>query len=176
MPTINDYTFSDVQFTVPEDSFISDTSPTAVITISPLPGYTATAADFSLDPSFSNDYVQSVVFTQDGDNVLCTITFVTAAVMPSSNVTIPLCVIGSAEVAEITIDGFFSANVGTNVNGSPNEVDTPFSNSGLQGEIETLFTKSYTAASGYYLTTTGLQVVQGSNWLEQYRRDWGCKW
>jgi hypothetical protein len=82
--------------------------------------------------------------------------------MPSGNYTIPLCVIGSAEVAEITIDGFFSANVGANVTGSPNEVGTPFSNSGSQGEIETLFTKSYTAASGYYLTTTGLQVVQGN--------------
>jgi len=162
MPTINNYTFSDIQFAVPENSFISSTSLTAVIIISPLAGYTATAADFSLEQGFFNQYVQSVTFTQDGNNVLCTVTFVTTAIMPSANVTIPLCVVGSAEVAEITIDGFFSANVGANVNGSPNESNTPFSNSGSQGEVESLFTKIYTADSGYYLTTTGLQVVQGN--------------
>jgi len=162
MPTINDYTFSDVQFTVPENSFISDTSPTAVITISPLAGYTATAADFSLEQGFSNQYVQSVTFTQDGNNVLCTVTFVTTAIMPSANVTIPLCVVGSAEVARITIDGFFSANVGPNITGDTNESNTPYTNSGLVGETELLLTRSYTAASGYYLESTGLQVTNGN--------------
>lgn len=162
MPIINNYSFSDAIYSIPENASIPGEIGTATITISPLAGYTATAADFSLEQGFSNQYVQSVTFTQDGNNVLCTVTFVTIAVMPSANVTIPLCVAGSAEVAEITISGFFSANVGVNVNGSPNESNTPFSNSGSQGEIETLFTKSYTADSGYYLTTTGLQVVQGN--------------
>ena len=163
MPTINDYTFSDVQFTVPENSFISDTSLTAVITISPLAGYTATAADFSLEQGFSNQYVQSVTFTQDGNNVLCTVTFVTTAVMPSANVTIPLCVVGSAEVAEITIGGTISVNVGSDITGDVTENNTPYNNSGNVGENELLLTRSYTAASGYYLTSTGLQVVQGNS-------------
>jgi hypothetical protein len=162
MPEINNYSFSNAVFNIQEGTVINDQVTNATITISPLPGYTATASDFSLDPSFSNTYVQGVTFTQSGANVICTITFLPTATMPSNNVTIPLCVIGSAEVAEITIDGFFSANVGANVTGSPNESNTPFSNSGTQGEIESLFTKSYTAASGYYLTTTGLQVVQGN--------------
>lgn len=159
MPTINNYTFSDVQFVVPEDSFISDTQQTAVITISPLSGYTAIAADFSLDPTFSNDYVQSAMFTQDGDNVLCTVTFVTAAVMPSSNVTIPLCVIGSADIAEITIAGTFIANVGSNVTG---DTSGSYSDSGAFGETELMLTKTYTADSGYKLTSTGMQVVIGN--------------
>ena len=163
MPTINDYTFSDVQFTVPENSFISDTSLTAVITISPLAGYTATAADFSLEQGFSNQYVQSVTFTQDGNNVLCTVTFVTTAIMPSANVTIPLCVAGSAEVAEITIGGTISVNVGSDITGDVTENNTPYNNSGNVGENELLLTRSYTAASGYYLTSTGLQVVQGNS-------------
>lgn len=162
MPEINNYSFSNAVFNIQEGAVINDQVTNATITISPLPGYTATASDFSLDPSFSNTYVQGVTFTQSGTNVICTITFLPTVTMPSANVTIPLCIIGSAEVAEITIDGFFSANVGANVNGSPNESNTPFSNSGAQGEIESLFTKSYTAASGYYLTTTGLQVVQGN--------------
>jgi hypothetical protein len=163
MPTINNYTFSDVQFTVPENSFISDTSATAVITISPLTGYTATASDFALEQGFSNQYVQSVTFTQDGDNVLCTVTFVTSAVMPSANVTIPLCVIGSAEVVEITIAGTVSAVVGTNVTGDTTETDTPYSNSGAIGETESLFTRTYNAASGYYWSVTpSINVTQGN--------------
>ena len=162
MPEINNYSFSNAVFNIQEGAVINDQITSATIIISPLPGYTATASDFSLDPSFSNTYVQSVTFTQNGANVICTVTFLPTVTMPSANVTIPLCIIGSAEVAEITIDGFFSANVGANVTGSPNESNTPFSNSGSQGEIESLFTKSYTAASGYYLTTTGLQVTQGN--------------
>ena len=163
MPTINDYTFSDVQFTVPESSFISSTSLTAVITISPLAGYTATAADFSLEQGFSNQYVQSVTFTQDGNNVLCTVTFVTIAVMPSANVTIPLCVIGSAEVVEITIAGTVSAVVGTNVTGDATETDTPYSNSGAIGETESLFARTYNAVSGYYWSATpSINITQGN--------------
>lgn len=159
MPTINNYTFSDVQFSVPEDSLISNTQPTAVITISPLSGYTATASDFSLDPTFSNNYVQSVVFTQDGDNVLCTVTFVATAIMPSSNVTIPLCVIGSSDIAEITIAGTFTANVGANVTG---DTTGSYSDSGAFGETELMLTKTYAADSGYKLTSTGMQVVVGN--------------
>ena len=158
MPTINNYTFSDVQFVVPEDSFISDTQQTAVITISPLSGYTATAADFSAASPLP-DYVQSVVFTQDSDNVLCTVTFITDAVMPSSNVTIPLCVIGSADIAEITIAGTFTANVGSNVTG---DTSGSYSDSGAFGETELMLTKTYTADSGYKLTSTGMQVVVGN--------------
>ena len=159
MPTINDYTFSDVQFTVPENSFISDTSLTAVITISPLAGYTATAADFSLEQGFSNQYVQSVTFTQDGNNVLCTVTFVTSAVMPSANVTIPLCVVGSANPMEVIIDGALDVDVGPNVTGN-NSVK--YNDSGLQGESELLFTVAYTSDSGYYLMATGIQVTEGN--------------
>jgi hypothetical protein len=158
MPTINDYTFSDVQFTVPENSFISDISPTAVITISPLAGYTATAADFSTTSPLP-DYVQSVAFTQDGENVLCTVTFVSNAIMPSSNVTIPLCVIGSADIAKITIAGTFIANVGSNVTG---DASGSYSDSGAFGETELMLTKTYTADSGYKLTSTGMQVVVGN--------------
>lgn len=161
MPEINNYSFSNAVFNVQEGAVINDQVPNATITISPLSGYTATASDFSTTTPLP-DYVQSVTFTQNGLNVICTVTFLSTATMPSANVTIPLCVIGSAEVAEITIDGFFSANVGANVTGSPNEVSTPFSNSGSQGEVESLFTKSYTAANGHYLITTGLQVVQGN--------------
>jgi len=163
MPSFNNYIFTDIQYTIPEGSNVSILYPTVQITIVPNSGYTANAADFSLDSSFSDDAVQSVVFTQDGLNVLCTVTFDTGFFMPSGNYTIPLCVVGEGKVGEITIGGTISTNVGPNITGSPNEGGgTPYSNSGLVGETELLLTRSYTAASGYYLTSTGLQVTNGN--------------
>jgi len=162
MPSFNNYTFTNIQYTIPEGDNVSVLYPTAQITIIPNSGYTATAADFSLDSSFSDNAVQSVVFTQDGLNVLCTVTFDTGFIMPSGNYTIPLCVVGEGVVGEITIGGTISANVGPNITGDPNEANTPYTNSGLVGENELLLTRSYAAASGYYLTSTGLQVVQGN--------------
>ena len=161
MPSFNNYTFTDIQYTIPEGDNVSILYPTAQITIVPNSGYTAVAADFSLDPSFSDNAVQSVVFTQDGSNVLCTVTFDTGFVMPSGNYTIPLCVIGEGGVSLITIDGTFIANVGSNISGDVNE-SVPYTNSGSVGELELLFTKNYTANTGYYLTSTGLQVVTGN--------------
>ena len=161
MPSFNNYTFTDIQYTIPEGDNVSILYPTAQITIVPNSGYTAVAADFSLDPSFSDNAVQSVVFTQDGSNVLCTVTFDTGFVMPSGNYTIPLCVIGEGGVSLITIDGTFIANVGPNISGDVNE-SVPYTNSGSVGELELLFTKNYTANTGYYLTSTGLQVVTGN--------------
>ena len=159
MPEINNYSFSNAVFTVQEGSVINDQVTNATITISPLSGYTATASDFSLDPSFSNSYVESVTFTQSGTNVICTITFLPTVTMPSANVTIPLCVIGSADIAEITIAGTFIANVGSNVTG---DTSGSYSDSGAFGETELMLTKTYTAAAGYKLTSTGMQVAIGN--------------
>ena len=161
MPSFNNYTFTDIQYTIPEGDNVSVLYPTAQITIVPNSGYTAVAADFSLDPSFSDNAVQSVVFTQDGLNVLCTVTFDTGFVMPSGNYTIPLCVIGESKVSLITIGGTFIASVGANISGDVSE-SVPYTNSGNVGELELLFTKNYTANTGYYLTSTGLQVVTGN--------------
>ena len=162
MPSFNNYTFTNIQYTVPEGDNVSVTHPSAVITIVPNDGYTASAADFSIDPSFSDNAVLNVSFTQAGLNVLCTVTFDTGFVMPSGNYTIPLCVVGEGVVGEITIGGTISTNVGANITGDTSESSTPYTNSGLVGETELLLTRSYTAASGYYLTSTGLQVVEGN--------------
>jgi len=163
MPSLNNYTFTNVQYTIPEGTDVVSLYPTAQITIVPNSGYTANAADFSLDPSFSDNAVQQpVVFTQDGLNVLCTVTFDTGFVMPSGNYTIPLCVVGESKVASITIGGTISASVGANITGDITENNTPYTNSGNVGEDELLLTRDYNAASGYYLTSSGLQVVEGN--------------
>ena len=158
MPEINNYSFSSAVFNVQEGAVINDQVPNATITISPLSGYTATASDFSTTTPLP-DYVQSVTFTQNGANIICTVTFLPTATMPSANVTIPLCVIGSADIAEITIAGTFIANVGSNVTG---DTSGSYSDSGAFGETELMLTKTYTADSGYKLTSTGMQVVVGN--------------
>lgn len=163
MPIINNYSFSNAVYSLPENSNIPFQIGTATITISPLAGYTVTAGDFSLDPGFSNEYVSTVTFAQSGDNVICTITFVAGATMPSANVTIPLCVIGEAEIIPVPISGTLTAHVGTNVTGDTSETNTPYSNSGAYGESESLFTRTYNAASGYYWSVTPtINITQGN--------------
>ena len=162
MPSFNNYTFTNVQYTIPEGSVVFPLYPTAQITIVPNSGYTAVAADFSLDPSFSDNAVQSVVFTQDGLNVLCTVTFNIDFVMPSANYTIPLCVIGEGNVNALPISGTFTANVNGNVIGNGSETDTPYSASGLEGTEVSLFTRSYSAPSGMFIASTPPEIVVGN--------------
>ena len=162
MPSFNNYTFTNIQYTIPEGDNVSILYPTAQITIVPNSGYTATASDFSLDPSFSDSAVQSVVFTQDGLNVLCTVTFNTGFIMPSSNVTIPLCVVGEGNVNALPISGTFTANVNAGVIGNGTEADTPYSASGLEGTEVSLFTRSYSAPPGMFIASTPPQMVVGN--------------
>jgi hypothetical protein len=165
MPTINNYTFSDVTYVIEENADIANAvgASFATLTISPASGFTIDANDFSIDPSFfPNTYVSSVTFAQSGVNVVCTINFAAGVTMPSSNVNIPLCVVGQGVVNEITIAGTFTANVGTNVTGDSTETNTPYSNSGAFGQSELLFSKTYTAAANHYLDVgAGMQIVQG---------------
>jgi len=162
MPSFNNYTFTNVQYTIPEGTNVFALYPTAQITIVPNSGYTAVAADFSLDPSFSDNAVQSVVFTQDGLNVLCTVTFDIEFVMPSGNYTIPLCVVGEGNVNALPISGTFTANVNANVIGNGAETDTPYSASGLEGTEVSLFTRSYSAPPGMFIASSAPQMVVGN--------------
>ena len=160
--TNNNYNFTNIVYEIPEDAIVSGLHPTAVITIVPNSGYNATASNFSMDPGFSDPSVLSVVFTQDGLNVLCTVTFVTNFVMPSSNYTINLCVIGDADVNLITIAGTINATVTSNINGNGSETNTPYSNSGVYQEIESLFVRTYNADTGYYLEAPTANIVTGN--------------
>lgn len=162
--TLNNYTFSNVVFEIEENTNVSNQHATGVLTISPLEGYSVTASDFSLDPSFSDPNVTSVVFTQSGDNVLCTITFDTSFVMPSANVNIDLCIIGQGVAEERSISGFITATVQKQLDaGSGNETLTPYSNTGAISSTETLFTRTYTADTGYYfLNQPIVSIITGN--------------
>lgn len=162
--TLNNYTFSNVVFEIEENTNVSNQHATGVLTISPVEGYSVTASDFSLDPSFSDPNVTSVVFTQSGDDVLCTVTFDTSFVMPSANVDIDLCIIGQGVAVERSISGFVTATVHQDLDsGSCNETLTPYSNTGAIGSTETLFTRTYTADTGYYFTNQPIVSIITGN-------------
>jgi hypothetical protein len=80
--------------------------------------------------------------------------------MPSSNYTVPLCIIGEAELALITISGKYNAVVSAGITPS-SEINTPYSGTGNLNDNSTLFTRTYSAAAGYYLTTPVASVVIG---------------
>lgn len=158
--TLNNYNFSNVSFEVTEQTAIYDTQQTAVITITPNSGYTVTASSFSLDPAFTDPAVNTVVFTQSGDNVLCTVTFVQGFLMPSENYLVDLCVTGAGIIAPITIGGMYSSVISPNITPT-SQNNVVYSNSGNVGDYELLFTKTYTADSGYYLTNPTATVITG---------------
>lgn len=165
MPTINNYTFSDVTYVIEENADIATAvgASFATLTISPASGFTIDANDFSIDPSFSNTYVSSVTFAQSGVNVICTINFVPGVTMPSANVSIPLCVVGQGVMARVTIQGTVTAVVGSNINGDGNETNTNYSNDGVFGETELLFSRTYNADTGYYFgSTPSCNVTEGN--------------
>ena len=158
--TFNNYNFTSAIYTVPENSNIPGEIGAATITIVPNAGYTVTASNFSLDASFSNQYVSTVTFAQSGLNVICSIIFLPGATMPSSNVTIPLCIVGEAEVALKTIDGTYTSTISSNIT-PVSESNVAYSNSGTLGENELLFSKTYTAASNYELVNYALSITSG---------------
>lgn len=165
MPSINNYSFSNVTYIVPEDSNVSGLYPTAVITLTPEPGYTLDANDFSLDTSSYFPELQSVSFAQAGLNVTCTAVFATNFVMPSNNVSIPLCVIGSGKVEKREVSGRVYNIIGANVNGDIDPVEnhfyTYYSEEGAFDETALVFTKTFTAPAGYYLSAV-IFMTQGS--------------
>jgi hypothetical protein len=151
MPTLNNYTYSSVSYQITEGDNVTSEIGTAVITLEPALGYSLDANDFALGSSFSDPNVDSVVFTQDGDNVLATVTFVAGFVMPSENYNVALCIDGQGVAIPVTISGVINATVSANITGDSSETDTPYSASGLEGETVSLFSRTYTAASGYFL-------------------------
>lgn len=163
MATLNNYTYSSVSYQITEGDNVSGEIGTAVITLSPLPGYTLDVNDFSLGTSFSDPNVDSVVFAQNGDNIDITVTFVAGFVMPSDNYNVDLCIDGEAKETQVSISGVINATIGSNITGDSSETDTPYSASGLTGGATLLFSRTYSAASGYYILAEQILMNGESN-------------
>ena len=138
-------------------------NPSVLLTITPDAGYTIIAANFSPITPLPT-YVSSVVFTQNGLNVDCVITYDSPSVMPSINVLISLCIQGYASETPIIVVGTAESGGITNVS-MPAAGDLPlnFSSSGTWDTTATVFTQAIVALAGYYFPTTPtLSISQGN--------------
>lgn len=169
--THNNYTITNVTYSVTGGANVFASFQTAVLTITPDLGYIVNAEDFAwINTSLAN--IATVIFTQSGVNVTCTVTFDNPFSMPSANTVKSLCISGSAVKQRITVQGSFKATgVSTNMSivaDSPVPEEISFSAFGLQGQEVLLLEKTYTVSSGYKFETdfnilfSGLQMNEDS--------------
>jgi len=128
------------------DNISAGANPTVTLVISPAAGYTLTHTNFSIGEALPSE-VASAVFSQDGNNVNCLITFDAGFVMPSSDVELHIDIDGTADEQTFTIDGDY---IVSETNTTSTSGTTPFSQTAIDGTEVTLFTKTFTADSGYY--------------------------
>jgi hypothetical protein len=154
------YTATVVQYTILESANVSSLYPTAVIKITANTGYTVTAGDFSWNGPLAG--VTSVVFTQDGLFVLCTVTYDTSLVMPADNLNLGLCIIGDAVLDGVTIAGTLTSVIDASVTTTtPSETNTAYSASGAENATSSvLFTRTYSAPAGFYWPANALPNIQ----------------
>ena len=154
------YTATVVQYTILESANVSSLYPTAVIKITANTGYTVTAGDFSWNGPLAG--ITSVVFTQDGLFVLCTVTYDTSLVMPADNLNLGLCIIGDAVLDGVTIAGTLTSVIDASVTTTtPSETNTAYSASGAENATSSvLFTRTYSAPAGFYWPANALPNIQ----------------
>jgi len=160
MPTTN-YTVTSVVYTAASGTNVYNTNPTAVLTITPNEGYSIDANNFSWTNTDLN-YINTVVFTQDGNNVLCTVTFDNPFTMPAANVDLGLCISGEATISELCCEINLNVNRPTIVtslsppwnldiqDNSPIPENIIFNVCGVEGQTITLFSRTYTCQDGYF--------------------------
>ena len=160
---IGNFSVASVEFGVTQGTNIADTQSTAVLTLIPDEGFTLTAADFSYTSGPTE--VQSVSFSQSGNNVLATVTFATGASMPASDLDIPICIAGESGLVQYTLSGIVETIASSNV--TPASGNTSFSISGNAGDDVQAFSHTVTAGSGYYFPVSpsgNLTTGNGNNY------------
>lgn len=148
--SFNNYTVTDVTINdLSEGDNVSSLYPSAVITISPNMGYYLEAGWFYL--ASPADHIWYAEFTQDGENVICTLYFQAEFIMPDFNVDIPLCIGGSAELKNFIVNAdVYSTPI---INCSYDYTINNFPVSANYNSYELCWTASITADSGYYFDT-----------------------
>ena len=141
-------------------------SENARLIITPNSGYVVSASNFTVD-SASITGVSSISLSDSasagivGNTVLVDVDLDNTYVMPSENTIITIDVDGAADLIQYSIAGTYDTYV---TNGtSTSETNTTYSATDNYGVQATLFTKSFTASSGYYFATPpSAQIVTGN--------------
>jgi hypothetical protein len=118
------------------------------LNIIPNAGYVIDAADFSIGDALPSQ-INSVVFSNGtGGIVKATCTFDSSFIMPSNDVEILIDIDGVPAEQTFTIDGQYIIRQGNVQESATSPV--AFSQTAVDGTEVTLFTKTFTATSGYY--------------------------
>jgi len=164
MITLYNFTFEVVSFYETAGNDWSINNPTTELLLTPLPGYTLDAADFSPTLPYPQ-YVNSVLFLNNAGSgtVTCLITYDSPSVMPSSNVFIEICGSGFARPSLLSVSGQIDqcnvSNVKIPLPGAPS---VSYSATGDYGTTTTFSTYTVTANTTYYFPTMPtLTVVDG---------------
>ena len=148
---IDNFTVTSQEFVIPGGGLISSVAPQAVLTITPNQGYEIEASNFTVISSNPEVDVPNSYFTQDGENVILTVVFVTTATMPNYNLDIKICMRGAAQELGVTIDGdvFYDTQ-----NATPLTSIVGYSNSGPAESTEEILSQLIQADAGYYFQST----------------------
>ena len=160
----NNFTVSVVSFNETAGVDWTIAQPSVSLLITPNTGYTVTASNFAPITPLPT-YVNSVVFTQNGLNVDCVITYITPSVMPSADVLISLCIQGYAKEKDICVSGVISqCNVSNTKLPAPGAADVPYTACNNFGDTSTI-TSTYQVivdSTYYYPVAPTLTVVIGN--------------
>ena len=148
---IDNFTVTSQEFVIPGGALITSVAPQAVLTISPNQGYQIEASNFAVVSSNPEVDVPNSYFTQDGDNVILTVVFITTATMPNNNLDIKICMRGASEELGVTIAGTVYYDT---ANATPLSGAIAYSNSGPAESTEEILSQLIQADTGYYFQST----------------------
>lgn len=160
MITNNNYTYSALSFNILQGDNVSSEVGTATMTLSPVSGYSIDVNDFAFDANSSDPNIDSVTLTQNGSNIDVEITFDPGYVMPAANTELNVCITGAGVLNQKTISGVITSIVPNNISGDVSETNTPYSASGAEGDTVLLFSRTYTADSGYEISLADIKINQ----------------
>ena len=144
----NNFTVSIVAFSETAGLDWTISNPSVVLLLTPNLGYNITASNFSATAPLPSD-VSSVVFSQNGNNVNCTVTYISPSVMPASDVLIAVCASGFAEENLISISGVLKDCGLSNIS-QPTNLPLAYTSSGIFSSVATVLSQTVTASANYY--------------------------
>ena len=148
---IDNFTVTSQEFVIPGGGLISSVATQSVLTITPNQGYEIEASNFTVVSSNPEVDVPGSYFTQDGENVILTVVFVTTATMPNNNLDIKICMRGAAQELGATIAGTVFYDT---ANATPLPQSLPYTNSGPAESTEEILSQLIQADAGYYFQST----------------------
>lgn len=141
-------------------------SDNAQLVITPNTGYVVSASSFTNNTG-SLDGISSISFSNSGtagnvgNTVLVNVDLDDSYVMPSANTTLVIDIDGDADLISYTIAGDYDTVVS---NATPStETGTDYNGSGNYNQQITVFTKTFTAVSGYYFENPPAYKLTAAN-------------